>query len=234
MTPQRRQPVECRSPVLKKQTVSRTKREERRRITDGVQRRTFRLGRTRETSVCSIQKKCHLPRRSAKQQRNVLLSKNVRACTSAQPWYFPPRCSRARLRRQKSLTYNSLVTLHWRRFTLFNMLRLLSSSTGFFFFTSTKTLRSVKAALSRPLLFWMPNVSSFPQTHLFPPNWHEAATSSCQSNKLMLSGIDCVLFATDGPKLQHAHWENKSNKTVFLNPSNHQHGLPLNTSTSFF
>ena len=39
--------------------------------------------------------------------------------------------------------------------------------------------------------------SSFSPTHLFAPNWHEAATSSCQSNKLMLPGIDCLPFAID-------------------------------------
>lgn len=34
----------------------------------------------------------------------------------------------------------------------------------------------------------------FHWTNLFPPNWHEAAASSCQSNKLMLSGNDCLLL----------------------------------------
>lgn len=67
--------------------------------------------------------------------------------------------------------------------------------------------------------FWMPNVlqvfhdaeasnSSFSPIHLFPPNWHEAAASSCQSNKLMLSGIDCLLFAIDSPEVRDTHWGN--------------------------
>lgn len=41
---------------------------------------------------------------------------------------------------------------------------------------------------------------------LCPPNWHAASTSFCQSNKLMLSGIDCLLLMVAG--FHATHWGN--------------------------
>lgn len=43
-------------------------------------------------------------------------------------------------------------------------------------------------------------------TRLCPLNWHEASTSFRQSNKLMLSGIDCLLLMVAG--CHAAHWGN--------------------------
>lgn len=45
----------------------------------------------------------------------------------------------------------------------------------------------------------------FASIHLFPFDWHKAAASSCQSNKLMLSGIVRFLLDNDSAELHDTY-----------------------------
>jgi len=111
--------------------------------------------------------------------------------TPAHPWYFPPHHSRAWQQKAKVLDLQSSYSdavCSWqleedgqkRLHRLFEILCLF----GFFLSSVTTVLKFV--------LRWCRSITRW--TPLFPPNWHKAAASLCQSNKLMLSGIDCLLL----------------------------------------
>lgn len=130
---------------------------------------------------------------------------------------LPRMChSRAAAQRHKSLTCDARRRVLWNNGRLFHLLDVIFLSLSFSFFVFHYWSFALRAAVTAAGLPKKSQIKAFRDAEapdsesstarLCPPNWHAASTSFCQSNKLMLSGIDCLLLMVAG--FHATHWGN--------------------------
>lgn len=129
---------------------------------------------------------------------------------------LPPMChSSAAAQRHKSLTRDA----QWRALSnegrLFHLPDVIFPSLSFSFFVfhywsfarpAAATAARLQKVKSKRSMTPKRQTATLQQPRLCRLNWHAASTSLCQSNKLMLSGIDCLLLMVAG--FHASHWGN--------------------------
>lgn len=137
--------------------------------------------------------------------------------SSTHPWYFPPsnvslkRCSPEA--QVLDLRCSAACFLKQREAFPSSGCDLSISVLLLFVFSITEVLpcklRSPQPASkkSNQSVLWRRSARQRILNNSFVPlNWHPASTSFCQSNKLMLSGIDCLLLMV--ASFHATHWGN--------------------------